>query len=155
MPTKSQILKISKKRYMQGGARKTPDLKLEGCNIFLLNVGTSLGLHSSKFGTHPFTFSSVVHLDVTPIVFGHFLEALLLRKRGFLAHLDGDLCECGSDPIFHSRNIRRPRHVYLRLQKTANEKVTRAEVERARRPGQIGRSARHSSLQSALAATLV
>ena len=42
--------------------------------------------------------SCAVHLDVTPIVFQYFLEALAVRQRCFLAHLDGDLCEGGSEP---------------------------------------------------------
>ena len=44
-----------------------------------------------------------MHLDVTPIIFDYFFEALSVRKRGFLAHLDGDRSDHdggGSDPIF-------------------------------------------------------
>ena len=97
-----------------------------------------MGLYSSKFGTNPFTFIPVVHIDVTPIVFDHFLEALSVRKRDFLARLDSDLCEFGSDAIFQLRNIRRLCNVYLRLHRPSHEKVTRGEVGRAPRPGQIG-----------------
>ena len=86
----------------------------------------------------PFTLSSNVHLDVTRIVFDRFLETLAVRQRGFLAHLDGDLCEGGYDPTFQLRNVRPPRHVCLQLHKPPHEKVTWGEVDRARWPGQIG-----------------
>ena len=45
-----------------------------------------------------------MHLDATPVIFDHFLEALSVRKRVFLAHLDGDGSvpdsSGGSDPFF-------------------------------------------------------
>ena len=101
--------------------------------------------HTYKFQTNPFTFSSVVHLDVTPIALitlsrrSQYASAACLRSLTMIS--------AKAALILPLRNVRRPSHVYLRLHKPAHEKVTWGEIGLARRPGQIGPSASHPSLR--------